>query len=90
MELSRKLGEGIPVQDKDLKVFLKRRLPTQRDHKIILALDESGSMDEPKRTSALAGLLRLYGGSPIISASITGNRIFRQPYNAQRVGREAG
>jgi len=57
MELSRKLGEGIPVQDKDLKVFLKRRLPTQRDHKIILALDESGSMDEPKRTSALAGLL---------------------------------
>ena len=57
MELSRKLSEGIPVQDKDLKVFLKRRLPTQRDHKIILALDESGSMDEPKRTSALAGLL---------------------------------
>ena len=57
MELSRKLGEGIPVQDRDLKVFLKRRLPTQRDHKIILALDESGSMDEPKRTSALAGLL---------------------------------
>ncbi|MGZ3634822.1 MAG: HEAT repeat domain-containing protein, partial [Syntrophales bacterium] len=57
MELSRKLGEGIPVQDKDLRVFLKRRLPTQRDHKIILALDESGSMDEPKRTSALAGLL---------------------------------
>ncbi len=57
MELSRKLSEGIPVQDKDLKVFLKRRLPTQRDHKIILALDESASMDEPKRTSALAGLL---------------------------------
>jgi hypothetical protein len=57
MELSRKLSEGIPVQDADLKVFLKRRLPTQRDHKIILALDESGSMDEPKRTSALAGLL---------------------------------
>ena len=57
MELSRKLSEGIPVQDRDLKVFLKRRLPTQRDHKIILALDESGSMDEPKRTSALAGLL---------------------------------
>jgi MoxR-like ATPase/HEAT repeat protein len=57
MELSRKLSGGIPVQDKDLKVFLKRRLPTQRDHKIILALDESGSMDEPKRTSALAGLL---------------------------------
>jgi len=57
MELSRKLSEGIPVQDKDLKVFLKRRLPTRRSHKIILALDESGSMDEPKRTSALAGLL---------------------------------
>ncbi|HYA14455.1 MAG TPA: sister chromatid cohesion protein PDS5 [Syntrophales bacterium] len=57
MELSRKLSEGIPVQERDLKVFLKRRLPTQRDHKIILALDESGSMDEPKRTSALAGLL---------------------------------
>ncbi len=57
MELSRKLDEGIPLQDKDLKVFLKRRLPTQSDHKIILALDESGSMDEPKRTSALAGLL---------------------------------
>ena len=57
MELSRKLSEGIPVQERDLKVFLKRRLPTQRDHKIFLMLDESGSMDEPKRTSALAGLL---------------------------------
>ena len=57
MELSRKLSEGIPVADGDMKVFMKRRLPTQRDHKIILALDESGSMDEPKRTSALAGLL---------------------------------
>lgn len=57
MELSRKLSEGIPVQERDLRVFLKRRLPTQRDHKIVLALDESGSMDEPKRTSALAALL---------------------------------
>lgn len=57
MELSRKLSEGIPIQEKDLRVFLKRRLPTQRDHKIVLALDESGSMEEPKRTSALAGLL---------------------------------
>lgn len=57
MELSRKLSEGIPVQEKDLRVFLKRRLPTQRDHKIVLALDESASMEEPKRTSALAGLL---------------------------------
>lgn len=57
MELSRKLSEGIPVQEKDLRVFLKRRLPSQRDHRIVLALDESGSMDEPKRTSALAGLL---------------------------------
>jgi MoxR-like ATPase/HEAT repeat protein/uncharacterized protein YegL len=57
MELSRKLNQEIPVHEKDLKVFLKRKLPTQRDHKIVLALDESGSMDEPKRTSALAGLL---------------------------------
>ena len=57
MELSRKLNQGIPVHEKDLKVFLKRKLPSQRDHKIVLALDESGSMDEPKRTSALAGLL---------------------------------
>ena len=57
MELSRKLSEGIPVQEKDLRVFLKRRLPSQRDHKIVLALDESASMEEPKRTSALAGLL---------------------------------
>jgi len=57
MELSRKLSQDIPVHEKDLKVFLKRKLPTQRDHKIVLALDESGSMDEPKRTSALAGLL---------------------------------
>jgi MoxR-like ATPase/HEAT repeat protein/uncharacterized protein YegL len=57
MELSRKLTQGIPVQEKDLNVFLKRRLPTRRDHKIVLALDESGSMTEPKRTSALAGLL---------------------------------
>ena len=57
MELSRKLSQSIPVHEKDLKVFLRRKLPTQRDHKIVLALDESGSMDEPKRTSALAGLL---------------------------------
>jgi MoxR-like ATPase/HEAT repeat protein/uncharacterized protein YegL len=57
MELSRKLTQGIPVQEKDLKVFLKRKLPSQRDHKIVLALDESGSMTEPKRTSALAGVL---------------------------------
>lgn len=57
MEVSRKLSEGIPVEEKDLRVFLRRKVPSQRDHRILLALDESGSMDEPKRTAALAGLL---------------------------------
>ncbi|HDD45423.1 MAG TPA: VWA domain-containing protein [Candidatus Desulfofervidus auxilii] len=57
MNQSRKIQEKIPLEKDDLAVFLRRKLPTEREHRIALVLDESGSMSEPKRSAALAGLL---------------------------------
>ncbi|MCD6319117.1 MAG: VWA domain-containing protein, partial [Candidatus Desulfofervidaceae bacterium] len=57
MNQSRKLQEKIPLERKDMEIFLRRRLPTEREHYIALVLDESGSMAEPKRSTALKGLL---------------------------------
>jgi uncharacterized protein YegL len=57
MDVTRKIQQGLPTTKKDFDVFLKRRRPTHLDHRIMLLLDESGSMQEPKRTAALQGLL---------------------------------
>ncbi|MGZ7171986.1 MAG: hypothetical protein ACXVI1_12415, partial [Halobacteriota archaeon] len=50
MDVARKIQQGVPTTKKDFDVFLKRRRPTHLDHRIMLLLDESGSMQEPKRT----------------------------------------
>ena len=57
MDVTRKIQQGLPTTKKDFDVFLKRRRPTHLDHRIMLLLDESGSMQEPKRTAALQGVL---------------------------------
>ncbi|MGA7075757.1 MAG: VWA domain-containing protein [Halobacteriota archaeon] len=57
MDVTRKIQQGLPTTKKDFDVFLKRRRPTHLDHRIMLLLDESGSMKEPKRTAALQGVL---------------------------------
>ncbi len=57
MRYTRKIEQNIPLEPSDTKIFLRRRLPTEREHYIALVLDESGSMAEPKRTAALKGLL---------------------------------
>ncbi|HYA33763.1 MAG TPA: VWA domain-containing protein [Candidatus Bathyarchaeia archaeon] len=57
MDVTRKMQQGLPTTRKDFDVFLKRRRPTRLDHRIMLLLDESGSMQEPKRTAALQALL---------------------------------
>jgi Mg-chelatase subunit ChlD len=57
MDVTRKMQQGLPTTKKDFDVFLKRRRPTRLDHRIMLLLDESGSMQEPKRTAALQALL---------------------------------
>jgi uncharacterized protein with von Willebrand factor type A (vWA) domain len=57
MDVTRKMQQGLPTTKKDFDVFLKRRRPTRLDHRIMLLLDESGSMQEPKRTAALHALL---------------------------------
>ncbi|MGZ7131644.1 MAG: vWA domain-containing protein [Halobacteriota archaeon] len=57
MDVTRKIQQGVPTTPKDFDVFLKRRRPTRVDHRIMLLLDESGSMQEPKRTAALQGVL---------------------------------
>ena len=57
MDVTRKIQQGVPTTTKDFDVFLKRRRPTHVDHRIMLLLDESGSMREPKRTAALQGVL---------------------------------
>lgn len=57
MNVSRKAQQHVPLTKRDMHVFLKRRLPTKREHRLVLVIDESGSMREPKRTSALKGLL---------------------------------
>ena len=57
MDVTRKIQQGVPTNKKDFDVFLKRRRPTHLDHRIMLLLDESGSMQEPKRTAALQGVL---------------------------------
>ena len=57
MDVARKMQQGLPTTKKDFDVFLKRRRPTRLDHRIMLLLDESGSMQEPKRTAALQALL---------------------------------
>ena len=57
MNQSRKIQQKIPLEKKDLEIFMRRRLPTIRSHSIALVLDESGSMLEPKRSAALRGLL---------------------------------
>jgi Mg-chelatase subunit ChlD len=57
MDVTRKIQQGVPTTKKDFDVFLKRRRPTHLDHRIMLLLDESGSMQEPKRTAALQGVL---------------------------------
>lgn len=57
MNVSRKAQQHVPLTKRDMYVFLKRRLPTKREHRLVLVIDESGSMREPKRTSALKGLL---------------------------------
>jgi Mg-chelatase subunit ChlD len=57
MDVTRKIQQGVPTTTKDFDVFLKRRRPTHLDHRIMLLLDESGSMQEPKRTAALQGVL---------------------------------
>ncbi|MGZ8898066.1 MAG: VWA domain-containing protein [Halobacteriota archaeon] len=57
MDVTRKIQQGVPTTKKDFAVFLKRRRPTHLDHRIMLLLDESGSMQEPKRTAALQGVL---------------------------------
>jgi len=57
MNQFRKIQQKIPLEEKDLEIFMRRRLPTVRTHSIALVLDESGSMVEPKRSAALKGLL---------------------------------
>jgi Mg-chelatase subunit ChlD len=57
MDVTHKIEQGVPTTKKDFDVFLKRRRPTHLDHRIMLLLDESGSMQEPKRTAALQGIL---------------------------------
>jgi MoxR-like ATPase/HEAT repeat protein/Mg-chelatase subunit ChlD len=57
MNVSRKAQQHIPLTKRDMHVFLKRRRPTKREHRIVLVIDESSSMREPKRTPALTGLL---------------------------------
>ncbi|HYB59440.1 MAG TPA: VWA domain-containing protein [Candidatus Acidoferrales bacterium] len=57
MDITRKIQQGVPTTKKDFDVFLKRRRPTHLDHRIMLLLDESGSMQEPKRTAALHAAL---------------------------------
>jgi Mg-chelatase subunit ChlD len=57
MDVTRKMQRGLPTTKKDFDVFLKRRRPTRLDHRIMLLLDESGSMQEPKRSAALQALL---------------------------------
>ncbi|MCM8827521.1 MAG: ATP-binding protein, partial [Candidatus Omnitrophica bacterium] len=57
MDLDRKQKLSQPISPKDQKIMLKRRAPKRIDHRFVLVLDESGSMSEPKRTSALSGLL---------------------------------
>jgi hypothetical protein len=57
MDVTRKMQQELPTTKKDFDVFLKRRRPTHQDHRIMLLLDESGSMQEPKRTAALQGVL---------------------------------
>ncbi len=57
MNQTRKLDQNIPLERSDLEIFLRRRLPTEREHYIALVLDESGSMVEPKRSAALKALL---------------------------------
>jgi len=57
MNQSRKLQEKIPLERTDMEIFLRRKLPTEREHYIALVLDESGSMGGPKRNAALKGLL---------------------------------
>jgi Mg-chelatase subunit ChlD len=57
MDITRKIQQGVPTTKKDFDVFLKRRRPTHLDHRIMLLLDESGSMQEPKRTAALRAAL---------------------------------
>ena len=57
MDITRKIHQGMPTTPKDFDVFLKRRRPTHLDHRIMLLLDESGSMQEPKRTAALEAIL---------------------------------
>ncbi|HEC69384.1 MAG TPA: VWA domain-containing protein, partial [Candidatus Omnitrophica bacterium] len=57
MNLWRKMELEQPISRRDQKIMYRRILPRKREHRIVLVLDESGSMDEPKRTYALAGLL---------------------------------
>ena len=57
MSVSRKAQQHIPLTKRDMHVFLKRRRPTKREHRIVLVIDESSSMHEPKRTPALTSLL---------------------------------
>ncbi|RKY85356.1 hypothetical protein DRQ11_10025, partial [candidate division KSB1 bacterium] len=57
MNLWRKMKLEQPISRRDQKIMYRRILPRKREHRIVLVLDESGSMDEPKRTYALAGLL---------------------------------
>jgi len=57
MNVSRKAQQRVPLTKRDMYVFLRRRRPTKREHRLVLVIDESGSMRESKRTSALKGLL---------------------------------
>ena len=57
MDVTRKMQQRLPTTKKDFDVFLKRRRPTRLDHRMMLLLDESGSMQEPKRSAALQALL---------------------------------
>ncbi len=57
MSVSQKAQQHIPLTKRDMHVFLKRRRPTKREHRIVLVIDESSSMHEPKRTPALTSLL---------------------------------
>ncbi|MGZ4930623.1 MAG: VWA domain-containing protein [Halobacteriota archaeon] len=56
MDVTRKMQLGLPTTRRDFSIFLKRRRPTHLDHRVMLLVDESGSMQEPKRTAVLEGV----------------------------------
>ena len=47
---------GIFTED-DFKLFLKKRFPTHRSHKVVIALDESGSMKGEAQTPAMQAMM---------------------------------